>query len=425
MQSDRPTPARADLLRTIGIAAIFTLYMAVVFGFGLYLFAILVTYMRQDLGFDIVAVGMITGAAQISFLAAALLCAQLTRRIGGGTVIVGAVVMAGSLLVALSAVQNVWQAAALLIALGACAALMVIPTVGVVGRVVPFAYRSSVNGLISSGTAYGQFANGLIVPFFILNYDWRALWVAVGLASIAIALTGYLVLRVLAADVFAPDAKPAQAKRTDTPGWAPRFAALATRQNLTIWTLLALSGMACGPWQNYLSSFLRDEQGHTVIVIGQLWSIIGIVGLGSGFAIGLLADRIGVRLALAMSYGVLLIAGGLIAMKGDPSTLRMAAVAFGLAFYAVYGLIPAYISKSATPDAATGIFAIANVFLGIGTTFGNIGGGYLQTGLGSFQGIYLGVASIAALGIVLTLFLPDERQPKNRAVPQRLQPNKI
>lgn len=410
MGSDQVAAHDESLWPTICISVVFTLYMAIVFGFGLYLFSILVTDMRESLGFSYLAVGMITGAAQIAFMAAALMCSLLTRRFGAGQVIVAAVAVAGLLLMSLSAVQSTWQMGLILAALGACAALMVIPTVGVVGMVVPFAHRSSVNGLISSGTAYGQFANGLIVPFFILNYDWRALWVAVGAASLTIAFAGLLLLRRLAAVAFShkPQA-PSVEKQGTVPGFNG-FAALATPQNLTVWILLALSGMACGPWQNYLAAFLRDEAGYSVTLIGQLWSIIGILGLGSGFAIGLLADRIGVRRALAMSYGVLLAAGALIALQSGALILLLAAICFGLAFYAVYGLIPAYISKTTTPDAATGIFAIANIFLGIGTTLGNVTGGFIQTSFGSFQGIYFSVAGVAALGAFLTLALPDERR---------------
>ncbi|TIL84244.1 MAG: MFS transporter [Mesorhizobium sp.] len=101
--------------------------------------------------------------------------------------------------------------------------------------------------------------------------------------------------------------------------------------------------------------------------------------------------------------------GVFIALRDNALMLQLAAICFGLAFYAVYGLIPASISKAATPENATSIFAIANVFLGFGTTFANFTGGYLQNSVGSFQAIYFAVAGVAALAICLTLILPAER----------------
>lgn len=410
MQSERITPRSAGLVNTVGVAVILTLYMAIVFGFGLYLFSVLVTFMQKSLSFDISAVGIITGGAQISYLMASLFCSHMTRRFGGGNIIFVAALTAGFLLILLSAVQDIWQAGALLIALGSCAAMVVIPTVSVIGKVVPVVWQSSVNGLISSGTAYGQFATGLLVPFFIHKYDWRTVWMVIGGISVAVAVIGYILLRGLAADVFGPDTQKKCSEKQANRDKATRFIPLAIPRNFLIWVLLALSGIACGPWQNYLASFLSNERGFSISFIGQLWSIIGVTGLASGFAFGLLADRIGVRVALALSYGILLTAGVLVAIESGTMALRVAAVAFGLSFYAIYGLIPAYITKTASPETSTAIFAVANVFLGVGTSFGNAGSGYFQSWLGSFQGIYAGVAVIAAVGIILSLILPDERK---------------
>ncbi|WP_336749816.1 MFS transporter [Pantoea vagans] len=409
MQSAQRTTRNTGRTSTFGVAMVLTLYMAIVFGFGLYLFSMLVTYMHKNLGFDIPAVGVITGGAQISFLIASMICSRLTRRFSGGNVIASAVLTAGVLLVFLSAVHNVWQAGALLIALGACAAMMVIPTVNVVGKVVPVAWQSSVNGLISSGTAYGQFANGLLVPFLIYNYDWRTVWMVTGLVSVVAGIIGYITLRILAAEAFGSDDRKNDKQEERISANPNHIRLLIKRENILIWMLLALSGMACGPWQNYLASFLGNERGFSISFIGQLWSVIGITGLASGFAFGLLADKVGVRKVLAISYAILFTAAALVAIKDSFLALRVAAVAFGLSFYSVYGLIPAYITKTSSPRSSTTIFAVANVFLGVGTSFGNIGSGYLQSLLGSFQGIYTGVGVIAIVGIILSFILPDER----------------
>ncbi|UVC15372.1 hypothetical protein [Mesorhizobium onobrychidis] len=96
-------------------------------------------------------------------------------------------------------------------------------------------------------------------------------------------------------------------------------------------------------------------------------------------------------------YGVLTAGGAFIALKDNALMLQLAAICFGLAFYAVYGLIPAYVIKPATLENATTIFAIANVFffLRFRATFGNFKGDYLQNRVWAFQGIYFAAASIA------------------------------
>lgn len=419
------------------IAVVFTAFMAIVFGFGMYLFSVVVTDMKDDIKFSYLAVGTITASAQIAFLIASLLSGRLARIIGAGRVIVGAVAVAGVALVALGFVSSVWPMAILLTILGGCAAAMVVPTVEVVGNAVPFQHRSKVNCLVSSGTAYGQFINGLIVPFFILNYDWRSLWIAVGVGALLVVVVGRLFLGYVAPGAFrranagaadgdgdgdgdeAADAAvtspatPAPGERSDAKGpvarQLERMKELATLPNVGVWSLLFLNGLSCGPWQNYLAPFLRDELGQSVDFTGNLWSVIGFLGLWSGFALGAVADRIGIRTMLTVSYGLLAAAGLLVAVQGDAVVMMSAAVAFGLAFYAVFGLVPSYISKTADPAEATSIFGIANVMLGLGTTVGNFLGGYSQTQLGSFVWVYIAVVAVALTGIAVSWVLPSEQ----------------
>lgn len=82
-------------------------------------------------------------------------------------------------------------------------------------------------------------------------------------------------------------------------------------------------------------------------------------------------------------YGVLLAGGAFIALQDNALELQLAEICSGLAFYAVYGLIPAYISNTATPENAMSIFPTANVFLRFCTTFWNFTGGHLQNSVGS------------------------------------------
>ncbi len=390
--------------RTLVVAVVFTLFTAVAFGFGLYLFALVVTAMRVQLHFHDAAIGIVTGAAQLAYLGAALACPRLARRFGAGAVSAGGVAAAALLLLALSGVQNVVQVGAAMAGLGACAACMMVPTVGVIARCVPFAYRSRVNGLVSSGTAYGQLANGLLVPWLLPAFGWRAVWIATGAASLALAALGVLALRRFAPAAFSRDAAPAAGTTPAAP------ARLLTARHLTVWLLLALAGMSCGPWQNYLSSYLVQGHGASLATVGGLWSTIGAVGLASGLLAGLLADRIGIRIALMLSYASLAGAALLIAVHAAPWQPTAAAVCFGLSFYSIYGLIPAYVSKTAEAGAATPVFAIANVFLGIGTTLGNVTGGMMPGWTGSLHGVYVMATALATAAALLTLCLPDERR---------------
>jgi MFS family permease len=415
MNSDAiASSAAGGITRAVCIAVVFTLFTAIVFGFGIYLFALIVPAMRQSIGFANEAIGMASAGAQIAYLVAALLCPMLTRRFGAGLVTVCAVAAGSLLLLFFAGIQSAWQAGLVLAALGAMAAWMIVPTVGAISKSVPFAYRSAVNGLVSSGTAYGQLANGLLVPWLLPGGQWRSIWLVTGAGSLAIALTGFAVLRFIAPDVFVRDAvrkngDPSGEASSDLSGEAS--GSIVTARNFTVWILFALSGMTCGPWQNYLSTFLTEEGRLSLTTVGQLWSIIGGVGLFSGLLAGMLADRIGVRVVLFASYIALACSALLIALHAQMWQLRVAAACFGLSFYGIYGMIPAYISKTVDAHAAAKIFAIANVFLGLGTALGNVMAGRVP---GSLRWVFVSASVIALISMAITLTLQDERTLRHR-----------
>ncbi|MCV3274398.1 MFS transporter [Roseobacter sinensis] len=397
-------PAKHLRWANVTVAIVFTAYMAVVFGLGLYLFSLLASEMRQTLGFGTQTIGAVTAAAQIAFLIAAFLCPRLTKYFGEGPVMVSAVIVSGGVLSAVSAVGSATSMAIFVGSLGACAAFMVIPTVGVITRTVDFRYRSRVNGLVSSGTAYGQLAAGSIAPWLVLNAGWRSVWLVLGIASVSVAVAGFVALKTFAPATFSKRIDADQQKMQRDRSAVPLF----TRTNFLVWGLFATCGIACGPWQNYLSSFLGDESGFSISLIGRLWSVIGFVGLFSGFAVGMVADRIGIKRTLGSSFALLGGSAILVAIHKDAALLYVAAFCFGSSYFAVYGLIPAYISKTVADEQATSVFAGANICLGLGTALANLSSGYIPALSGSLQHVYICVAVVSGCATLLVIALPSE-----------------
>ncbi|WP_299956649.1 MFS transporter [uncultured Roseobacter sp.] len=394
---------------SITVAIVFTAYMAVVFGLGLYLFSLLASEMMQTLGFGTQTIGAVTAAAQITFLIAAFLCPRLTMYLGEGPVMISAVIVSGCVLSAVSSTGSAASMAILVGSLGACAAFMVIPTLSVITRTVDFQYRSQVNGLVSSGTAYGQLAAGSIAPWLVLDAGWRSVWLVLGIASICVAVAGFVALKTFAPATFAREIDTDHQKMQQDRSAAPLF----TRTNFLVWGLFATCGIACGPWQNYLSSFLGNESGFSIGLIGRLWSIIGFVGLFSGFAVGMVADRIGIKRTLGSSFALLGGSAVLVALHNDVSLLYAAAICFGSSYFAVYGLIPAYISKTVPDEQATSVFAGANICLGLGTALANLSSGYIPALSGSLQHVYICIAVITGCAALLVIALPSESSGKS------------
>jgi predicted MFS family arabinose efflux permease len=143
---------------------------------------------------------------------------------------------------------------------------------------------------------------------------------------------------------------------------------------------------------------------------GRIWAMIGFVGMFSGFLLGAVSDRIGIQKTMVITYAFIMISALLLIRGGGEASLLIAGVFFSLAFYPVFGLVPAYIAKMNSRLSPTIIFSVANVTLGVGGVLGNFLAGASQTYFQSLIWIYVVVAALAVLLSILALSLTAKRK---------------
>ncbi|MDY0881292.1 nitrate/nitrite transporter [Dongia soli] len=405
------------------ITLFFTAFVAVTYGFGIYLFASLVAEMRQDLGFDYTTVGLVTGIAQIGFLIAALLSGVLSPVIGAMRLILGALATTSIGLLAMSQLFGTPMLGLLLTVMGAGAAAVWVPMVAVCQQAIPARHQAKALGLMSSGTSYGVFLNGLIVPPLVAAWGWRSVWLVVAVLSLMLFTAGWLRLRRLPA---AAEGTPHEARgnppRLD--GFRDRLREVLQPLGLLLIVTMFLNGFTCMPFQTYLVPLMREDLGWTVDMSARLWSLIGGVGMVGGFALGWLADRISVKWAMLITYLLLAAAAATIFAMSHllppvPAMMHLAGVLFSLAFYPIFGLVPAYVSAIYRGDTATLLFGIGNIALGLGGFLGNLAGGYAKSLMGSFTPIYGVITAASLLLVLLALVTPNERRRQVKLSGQR------
>ncbi|MDP9940512.1 MFS transporter [Ectopseudomonas alcaliphila] len=389
------------------IVVLLTSLVAASYGFGIYLFAQLVPDMQASLGFGFSFVGAVTASAQFGFLVCAMLAVWLTPRVGGGNVIVasGAVCALALLLMPLS--NNIAVLGMLLVVLAGTAATVFVPMVDVISKVVAYRYRGLAMGLVSSGTSYGVAINSLLVPIYAPQGEWRSVWWVVGLLTLVMAVAVLLVFK--RAGLLSWSVAPAPTGSLGEIALPSLRSELIRPWVLLVWSMNLLIGFSTFPFQTYLSSYLRTELGFDVQYTAQVWAVIGFVGMFAGLAIGWLSDLVGLRAAMIFVYCCVVIAALIFVVQPSGHWPLVAAVLFSTAFYPIFGLIPAYVSKLASSSAmAISVFGIANVMQGSGGILGNYGAGLLANHSGSFAGVYTVISVVGVLLIVLTLKLPRE-----------------
>jgi predicted MFS family arabinose efflux permease len=392
---------------------LFTAYIASTYGFGLYLFPALVESIRVDIPFSYATMGTISGFVQAGFMAAALLAGFLTARVDALPMILGSIAACALALAGLAVAPNVICMAILLTALGGAAAAIWVPMVEVARDRIAREHQAKALGLMSSGTSYGVFINSFLLTALLPSQGWRALWVATAAIVAVLAILGLVSLR-------RRKRQPAASQDDHPLSMRARVGTLPAGLTLAIVFMMFLNGLSCMPYQTYLSAFLQSEAGYSAATAAHAWRVIGLVGMVSGFAVGALSDRITVRLGMFLTYGILAASCLLllVARGGDNFTaLYGATVAFGVSFYAVFGLVPAYIGHFFGGGSAALVFAFGNIALGLGGIVGNTVGGWLKESSGSFAPIYFVMLAAALVSAALSAIMPSEKRVGVEALP--------
>jgi predicted MFS family arabinose efflux permease len=289
-------------------------------------------------------------------------------------------------------------------ALGFCSSSVYVPMVAVVRKVIPFEHRGKVFGIVSSGQSYANFTIGMFVPLILPVSGWRSTWFIFASLGLLIFVFAFVYLwrsGEIERHVGHVDGRGISKPKVE-------FSAIFSRKSIMIWLIIFFSGVCTYPFQTFMSPFVRDELGLSVQLAGNMWTIIGFVGMWGGFMMGFVADRAGIRTALAICYLALLASALLLLFHFDTYSLLVGAGFFGLGYFSIYGLFPAYISKSFNVAESTTVFGVANVLLGLSTTIGSLLAGIAKSTFGTFGPVYVSIAGISVGLILLSILLEKE-----------------
>ncbi len=372
----------------------------------------MVETIRTDIPFSYGVMGSISGLVQAGFMVCALLAGFWTVRFGALPMILASIALCAVALGGLAFAPNIGAMAVLLTVLGGCAATIWVPMVEVAKDFIPKKHQGKALGMMSSGTSYGVFVNSFLLTSLMASHGWRSLWLVTSALVGMLALLACIRLRRTrqpATEMVAPE-------RTSM---AARWKVLPKGLTAAILFMMFLNGLSCMPYQTYLSAFLQNEAGYSADTAARIWRVIGIVGMVGGFAIGWLADRITVRRGMVVTYGVLAASCFLLVQTSGGTSMAMlhaAAITFGMSFYAIFGLVPAYISHAFGQGSAALVFAFGNIALGLGGIVGNVLGGALKLSTGSFEPIYLVMLGAAVCSAVLSALMPSEHAASRGAL---------
>lgn len=411
----------------------FTLLLSAVigatYGFGVYLFPVVLPEMKRAIGFGYTQAGIITAVRQLANVAVALLSGFAAARFGAARVVLVATLLSSAGLGCLAFANQVWVMGGVLIALNACAAATWVPMMVLIAPLIDERHQAKAIGVISGGTNYGILLNGLIVPALLPSWGWRSVWFVSALLTAALGATLASVFTKL--DLL--KTRHAPHRHAGQPKGAAIGRQMLSRRYLLVYAIALLCGFAGVPFITYFSAYSHDDLHLGLEITAHAWALVGLVGAVSGLVLGVIGDRSdgrdpivrprrdGMRTALA-SAGMLLLCASLIAAsRPNGYALAVAAVAFGFSFFPMFGLLHAYVAKTSAPALAAIVCGICEAAFGIGGASGNILGGLCKTALGSFLPVYWFATAASIMLAALTFLVPGVRtRPYSEAIACRV-----
>lgn len=373
----------------------------------MFLFPMVMPEMLKDLGLDYTDAGLITGLGQVSPLFSIPLTAYLVQKIGGLRLIVYIQLLGAALLMILSLVENLGSLLLVIFLLRSWSVMVWIPLVAVAAEFVDDKYRATMLTVASGGACFFVLIDGNLSAYFLANHDWRVMWRATALICIINTAFCWFGLRWI--DCWT---RRNTSQKTTNSSLSALSLLVKSRNGITILLIFAAIGVSFVPFQMYLAPYLREDLGVGLKMTSLTWSAMGISGIIGGIGMGLFTDRFGVKPAFVITFFIAALSSILICIKISPSNLIGMAVLFGVAQAVIFGLGPAYISKTMMVETAAVVNSGATMFLVFISIGANFLAGWSHGFFGSFKYLFIVLCLFFLIGIFLTFFLKSERESK-------------
>jgi len=357
----------------------------VVLGVSLLNYPTISTLVSQQFGLSNTESGLLTSAFALTYTIIQIPAGLIADRIGGAkTLLVSLCVVTVAPLIFISG--NSLDAALLSRAIAGVGAGMILPADV---RLLSSSFSSKelhrASGVLGTGWGGSQVLAYLVLPLLIVGKDWHPPLEFTVLLSLAITVMAVLPARWETAGV------PSVLAKVDVRGLLTKRLIVLVLPNFT--SLVVTVGLL-----SWMPAFLTANLKLNEIDAGQLIAIVGVAGIASAFAGGILSQRIGPRPVILVSMVLLVVSPYFIAVSGTWSvaTFWMAMLGIGgnLFIGPLFALVP--YSSAQGVQAAGFSFGIFNTLSNVGGFLSPIIIGYTLDATGSYL---LGFTAMGLIGI--------------------------
>ncbi len=266
--------------------------------------------------------------------------------------------------------------------------------------------------LVSTGVGVAPMTISPLAGWLLTMVDWRVAQMIIGIGSWALLIPASFLVRSAPALTGASGAVEAGSSGASTV-WAamrsPQFIVLAL-------TFFACCAMHSGPIFHTVSYAMSC--GISAMAAVSIYSLEGLAGLGGRVALGLLADRLGVKRVIVAALLLQAFAAGAFVYAVRLEEFYVVSAVFGFAYGGVMPLYAVLAREYFGPHIMGSVFGAATLVSSLGMALGPAVGGWIFDTYNSYGWLYVGSFAIGLGAAAIALAFPPLPSERARAQPQ-------
>lgn len=365
-------------------------------------YGLILPSMRDSLGLSYSQAGSLITAIAFLGMAASLTFGMLAPRYGSRFIIGICAIAAGIGMVFLGSAPNFLFALVMSALIGFVTGGCSTPMMGLLLMWFDAQKRGTVAGLAIAGGSVSFIIIGALVPWLTgrdPENGWRHTWYFLAAIIMVAGVLSLLFLRE----------RPREAAGTQKIGGAWPIAAYRNRLVWVVTFLAFWSGWCNGLYTTFFGIYLK-EQGVSLATSGQLWGLVGLLGIGSGVFWGNVSDRLGRRIGFLLSFAILGVGCLLFWIMPVLVGFVASAALFGMSSRAGVTICAAASGDYVSPRFAAAAFGLMGVGAGFGSATGPLIGGRIADVTGDLSWVFALAAVSAAVAVFGSMFL---RRPRS------------
>jgi MFS family permease len=377
--------------RLILTACFLTVFIAYAVRYG---YGILLPEMLDSLGITKTDAGIIFSSFFIAYTIASPICGYIADRYGSRWLLASFVAALGVGAFLMSYATSILQASLFFTLAGMGSAACWAPVMALAQKWTSHEHRGQTLAFIDVGSALSIIVMAALVPVIIRNLDWRAGWMILGLAAIAIGIFNFLVVK------NPPDEQLKNQKTPEKAG-VPLPVLLKSGRFWLLGLGYLFTGFSILVPFTFLNTYAVQELNLSFDVASYLMIALGVSAIVSKVVFGPISDRTG-RLKMIFLCGSLIALGCLGMAYRNTATLFIAVCVFALGYGVVWALYAAAASDYFAKESSGTIVGIWTLFLGVGSVLSPIIAGWVADATGTLTWSF-GVGAAGGLVSVLLL----------------------